>query len=80
MLTNMIRTEEFLDKVAQKSFPNMTKERQRSILDIIVLRLAQEDLVIVSRGDAEMLERLAPVIAQANDIAERLKALAASNE
>jgi hypothetical protein len=51
----MNRTEEFLDKVAQKSFPNMTKERQRGFLDMIALRLAQSDLMIVSRAEYEKL-------------------------
>lgn len=51
----MILNEEFLDKVAQKSFPNMTKDRQRRILDLIGLFLAQDDLVIISRYDYETL-------------------------
>jgi len=51
----MIRNEEFLDKVAQKSFPNMAKDRQRRILDLVGLFLAQDDLVIISREDYEKL-------------------------
>lgn len=80
-----VQIKDFIETLEQKFWNNMTFAKhpsaaKESVLQTIKAYFLEKDLAIVSRADAEMLKRLAPVIAQANDLAERLKALEAGDE